>query len=102
MEHHTQEYVTQVKDAVVMLDLVGRVIKLHRAPVDYESYVGICPFCGEECFMIQCEYKLYYCFGCEAKGDAIEFVKRTEGLSFHFAVELLAARYDFKLWTQVE
>ena len=43
------------------------------------------------------EDKLFYCFGCQAKGDAIGFVEQTDGLDFREAVELLAERYGVKL-----
>ena len=33
----------------------------------------------------------YYCFGCQAKGDAIGFIKETENVGFMEAVEILAA-----------
>ena len=36
--------------------------------------------------------KLFYCFGCHAKGDAIGFVEQTEGLDFRESVEFLADR----------
>jgi fumarate reductase flavoprotein subunit len=37
--------------------------------------------------------KVYYCFGCQAKGDAISFVRETEVLDYPGAVEWLAERY---------
>jgi len=41
--------------------------------------------------------KVYYCFGCQAKGDAISFVKETETLDYPGAVEWLAERYGVRL-----
>jgi DNA primase len=41
--------------------------------------------------------KLFYCFGCHAKGDAIGFVEQTEGLDFRESVEFLADRYGVEL-----
>ena len=32
----------------------------------------------------------YYCFGCQAKGDAVSFLRDSEGLGFLEAVERLA------------
>ena len=33
----------------------------------------------------------YYCFGCHAKGDVLDFVRETENVGFMEAVERLAA-----------
>ena len=37
--------------------------------------------------------KLYYCFGCGAKGDLITFVRETEGLDFAGSIEWLGERF---------
>src|SRR5690606_19384676 len=51
-----------------------------------------CPFHNEKTpsFNVIDEKGFYHCFGCGAHGDAIEFVRRTEGLTFVEAVERLA------------
>src|SRR6476660_2917551 len=41
--------------------------------------------------------KLYYCFGCGAKGDLITFVRETEGLDFAGAIEWLGERFRVPL-----
>jgi DNA primase len=52
-----------------------------------------CPFHHEKTasFHVDDRKGFYYCFGCQAKGDAITFVKETENVSFMEAVEILAA-----------
>ena len=40
---------------------------------------------------------LYYCFGCQARGDAISFLRETEHLDFVTAVEALAGRAGIQL-----
>jgi DNA primase len=40
---------------------------------------------------------LYYCFGCQAKGDVITFVREIQHLDFVGAVESLAARLGIQL-----
>ena len=42
-------------------------------------------------FHVQDAKGFYYCFGCQAKGDAIGFIKETENVGFMEAVEILAA-----------
>jgi len=51
-----------------------------------------CPFHHEKTasFHVDDRKGFYYCFGCQAKGDAIGFVKETENVSFMEAVEILA------------
>ncbi len=51
-----------------------------------------CPFHQEKSasFHVDDRKGFYYCFGCQAKGDAISFVRETENVSFMEAVEILA------------
>ena len=51
-----------------------------------------CPFHHEKTasFHVDDQKGVYYCFGCQAKGNAITFVKETENVSFVEAVEILA------------
>src|ERR1039458_4291872 len=80
-----------------MVDLVGARTELRRAGSD--SYVGRCPFHEERTpsFSVQPSGKVYYCFGCQAAGDAFNFVMETEGLEFVGAMEFLADRYGVTL-----
>ncbi len=52
-----------------------------------------CPFHHEKTasFHVDDKKGFYYCFGCQAKGDALGFIKETENVSFMEAVEILAA-----------
>jgi DNA primase len=58
-------------------------------------YSGRCPFHDERTpsFSVNAVDKLYYCFGCGAKGDLITFVRETEGLDFAGAIEWLGDRF---------
>ncbi|WGW03836.1 DNA primase [Tropicibacter oceani] len=53
---------------------------------------GPCPFHHEKTasFHVDDRKGYYYCFGCQAKGDAISFVRETENVSFMEAIEILA------------
>ena len=53
---------------------------------------ALCPFHHEKTasFHVDDQKGFYYCFGCQAKGDAISFVQETENVSFFEAVEILA------------
>ena len=62
-------------------------------------YQGLCPFHAEKSpsFSVNAEEGLCYCFGCQAKGDVITFVREVEHLDFVEAVERLAARAGIQL-----
>ncbi|PTW51300.1 DNA primase [Rhodovulum kholense] len=51
-----------------------------------------CPFHQEKTasFHVDDRKGYYYCFGCQAKGDAVKFVQETENVGFMEAVEILA------------
>jgi DNA primase len=61
--------------------------------------VGRCPFHEERTpsFSLNPVDKLYYCFGCGAKGDMITFVRETQGLDFVGAIEWLAERFHIPI-----
>lgn len=53
--------------------------------------VGHCPFHEDEhpSFAVYPETRSFFCFGCRAAGDVIDFVRRAENLSFRDALERL-------------
>ena len=91
-----------MRDAVDMVALVSDRTELRRAGAN--SYVGRCPFHDERTasFGVNPVEKLYYCFGCQASGDAFTFVMETEGLDFLGALESLADRFGVELETDEE
>ncbi|HWD24382.1 MAG TPA: CHC2 zinc finger domain-containing protein, partial [Acidimicrobiales bacterium] len=85
------EDVAKVRAATDIAALIGEQTSLKRVG---RRLTGLCPFHAEKSpsFSVNPEEGLYYCFGCQASGDAISFVRRVEGLDFVDAVERLAAR----------
>ncbi|MGA3146884.1 MAG: DNA primase [Acidimicrobiales bacterium] len=83
------EDVTRVRAATDIVALIGEHAALKRQG---RRWVGLCPFHGEKTpsFSVNADEGLYYCFGCEAKGDAISFVRAIEHLDFVDAVRRLA------------
>ena len=92
----TRDSIDRLRDAIDMVDLVSAKTDLRRVG---SRFTGLCPFHDERTpsFSVNAEEKLFYCFGCQAKGDAIGFVEQSEGLDFPEAVEMLADRYAVKL-----
>jgi DNA primase len=86
-----EEDVAKVRAATDIVALIGEHTALKRVG---RRFVGLCPFHGEKTpsFSVNAEEGLYYCFGCQASGDAISFVRAIEACDFIEAVERLAAR----------
>jgi DNA primase len=55
--------------------------------------VGLCPFHEEKSPSFYVYGDHYYCFGCKASGDAIDFVRKTQSLEFIAALRWLAGRF---------
>ena len=102
MNRYTSDSKERVREAVDMIALVSARTELRRAGPN--SYEGLCPFHDERTpsFGIEPVQKVYYCFGCEAKGDAFTFVQETEGVDFKGALELLADRCGIELELEAE
>ncbi|MEA2217446.1 MAG: primase [Solirubrobacteraceae bacterium] len=97
MALYTDDSKERVRDAVDMVDLVASRTELRRAGPN--RLTGLCPFHDERTpsFGINPVEKVYYCFGCQASGDAFTFVMETEGVDFKGALELLADRFNVPL-----
>ena len=96
MALYTRDSIERLRDTVDMAELVGSKTDLRRVG---SRLTGLCPFHDERTpsFSVNVQDKLFYCFGCHAKGDAIGFVEQTEGLDFRESVEFLADRYGVEL-----
>ena len=88
--------VARVRDAADMLEVVSEHVALKRRG---RNWVGLCPFHEEKTpsFSVNPEKGLYYCFGCHAGGDVIDFVMRLNRMDFPEAVEYLARRFGVEL-----
>ena len=83
------EDVARVRAATDIVALIGEHAALKRVG---QRWVGLCPFHTEKSpsFSVNAEAGFYHCFGCQAKGDAITFVREMEHLDFVDAVRRLA------------
>lgn len=66
---------------------------------DGRRYWGLCPFHHEKTasFSVNSELNLYYCFGCKAGGNVVQFVMEMERVSYLEAVKILADRIHMPL-----
>lgn len=90
------EDVAAVRAASDIVAIVSEHVQLRRVG---RRWQGLCPFHSEKTpsFSVNPQENVYYCFGCQAHGDVITFVREIEQLGFPEAVELLAARVGMSL-----
>src|SRR5437660_6595989 len=90
------EDIARVREATDFVQLAGEHIALKKVG---QRWIGLCPFHGEKTpsFSVNAEEGLYYCFGCQAKGDVITFLREVEHLDFAEAVQKLATRAGITL-----
>ncbi|HEX4107166.1 MAG TPA: DNA primase [Solirubrobacteraceae bacterium] len=98
----TDDSKDRVRDAVDIVELISARTELRRSGPD--GFMGRCPFHEERTasFSVSPSKKVYYCFGCQARGDVFTFVQETEGVDFTAALELLAERYRVTLEREAE
>ena len=73
-----------------------------KTNINKGDYWAPCPFHQEKTasFHVDDKKGFYYCFGCQAKGDALGFIKETENVSFMEAVEILAQECGMQIPAQ--
>jgi DNA primase len=91
------EDVALVKERTSIEDVVREHVTLRSAGVG--SLKGLCPFHDEKSpsFHVRPALGVWHCFGCNEGGDAISFVQKVDHLTFHEAVERLAAKVGLEL-----
>ena len=85
-------------------DIVSVVSQYLTLKKDGRRYWGLCPFHNEKTpsFSVNADLNLYYCFGCKAGGNVVQFVMEMERVSFVEAVKILAERIHLPLPEQSE
>jgi DNA primase len=88
--------ILKVREATDFVAVASEHLQLQRAGLRWK---GLCPFHSEKSpsFTINPEKGLYFCFGCQAKGDVIRFVMELEHLDFAQAIERLASKAGIAL-----
>lgn len=92
----TPRFLDELRDRLRITDYVGRKVKLVRRG---RNHTGLCPFHNEKTpsFSVSEDKGFYHCFGCGEHGNVIDFVMKTEGLSFPETVERLAGDAGMEL-----
>ena len=86
-----EETIKQILGSTDIIELIEGYFPLQKKGQDYWA---CCPFHSEKTpsFKVSASRQGYYCFGCQAKGNAIGFVMEYESIDFPSAVRRLADR----------
>lgn len=85
----SDSFIDDLKQRLSLSKVVSTRVKLQRKG---QHYLGLCPFHGEKTpsFTVQDHKGAYYCFGCQAHGDMIQFISEIDKTSFAETVTYLA------------
>ena len=88
-------FVDELRGRVSLAQIAGRRVSWdsRKSNAARGDWWAPCPFHQEKTasFHVDDAKGFYYCFGCHAKGDVLDFVRETENVGFMEAVERLAA-----------
>ncbi len=94
-------FLDELRSRICLSDVVGRKVQwdLRKSNQAKGDMWAPCPFHQEKTasFHVDDNKGFYYCFGCQAKGDAISFIKETENVNFIEAVEILASEVGLQM-----
>ena len=85
--------VERLKSQVNIVDIISQYLPLKKKGKDYWA---CCPFHGEKTpsFTVSEEKQFYYCFGCGAKGDVVDWLIEYAQMSFTEAVKAIGGEVD--------
>ena len=87
----SDQFLQELKYRSDIEQVVGSYVNLRRRG---RTLSGLCPFHSEKSpsFTVYPDTQSFFCFGCGAAGDVINFIRRIENLDYMEAVRLLAQR----------
>jgi DNA primase len=88
--------VQEILDKTDIVAVIGEHVRLTKKG---GRWVGLCPFHAEKSpsFSVDAGKGLFYCFGCQKGGSAVQFLMELEKMSFPEAMEELAKRAQIPL-----
>lgn len=94
-----EEKIAQILNASDIVDVVSQHVILKKSG---SNYFGLCPFHSEKTpsFSVNTHKQIFYCFGCGAGGDALNFLKRYHGITFPEAAKMMARKYNITVETK--
>ena len=98
------EFFDELRTRASIAQVAGRKVSWDqkKTNINRGDYWAPCPFHQEKTasFHVDDKKGFYYCFGCQAKGDALSFIRETENVNFMEAVEILARECGMTVPTQ--
>lgn len=88
----TEDLSVFTKNVLAQTDIVQVIQQYLSLRKTGSNHQGICPFHTEKTpsFSVNSNKQFFYCFGCHASGDAINFIMRYDNTTFIEALEKLA------------
>ncbi len=88
-----------LKEKINIVDYIGKYVNLRKAG---KNYVGLCPFHAEKTpsFTVSESKQIFYCFGCHAGGDVIEFLTRYLKTDYMDVLQMLEKDTGLKLFVR--
>lgn len=94
-------FLDELRTRVPISRVIGRKVvwDLRKSNQARGDWWAPCPFHQEKSASFHCDDQrgFYYCFGCQAKGDVLTFLRESDGMEFMDAVRLLAAEAGMSL-----
>ena len=85
----SDDFIEKLRTQADIVSVVSEYVPLTKKG---RNYWGCCPFHQEKTpsFSVAPDKGFFYCFGCQAGGDAFRFLMKIENIGFSEAVKLLA------------
>src|SRR5579862_607106 len=92
-----REFIELLLAKTDLVDLINTQVPLRKKSGN--NYFACCPFHNEKSpsFSVSQPKQFYYCFGCGAHGNAIDFLIQYDRLSFPEAIETLAKQVGMEV-----
>lgn len=89
-------FLQELKMKSDIADIISTYVTLKKRG---NTYVGLCPFHNEKTpsFTVYEDTQSFFCFGCNAAGDVVGFMRKIENLDYIDAVKSLAQRAGMQM-----
>jgi DNA primase len=101
-EHIPRDFIDQLLNRVDIVDYIDSRVTLRKKTGS--NFFACCPFHNEKSpsFSVSQTKQFYYCFGCGAHGNAIDFLMQFDRLNFPEAIEALARQVGMEVPRQAK
>jgi DNA primase len=91
MGYIPEEIIEEVLHKTDIVQVISEYVLLKKRG---RNYFGICPFHQEDTpsFSVSPDKQIFYCFGCNAGGNALKFLMLKEGISYPEAIRMIATK----------